>query len=95
MRLEATIAYNADGDSTCRLVLSNIAERKQAEEALQREHVMLERTERIAQIGSWKQSAPDTVGDFSAVGYFFGANLRKSLSVPVGLIQSAYPSVWA
>jgi len=39
--------------------------------------------------GQWQECGPDTVGKFSAVGYFFGRDLQKSLGVPVGLIQSA------
>ena len=38
--------------------------------------------------GNWTAAAPDTVGDFSAVGYFFGRDLQKQLAVPVGLISS-------
>ncbi len=37
---------------------------------------------------SWVQADPNTVGGFSAVGYFFGRDLQKALGVPVGLIQS-------
>jgi len=37
----------------------------------------------------WKQCGPETVGSFSAVGYFFGRDLRKKLKVPVGLINSS------
>lgn len=40
--------------------------------------------------GSWQPCTPDTVGDFSAVGYFFGRQLHKSLNVPVGLIDNAW-----
>jgi sialate O-acetylesterase len=36
----------------------------------------------------WKESGPDTSGGFSAVGYFFGRDLRRALKVPVGLIES-------
>jgi sialate O-acetylesterase len=36
--------------------------------------------------GDWKKCAPDTVGSFSAVGYFFGRRLHKESKVPIGLI---------
>ena len=39
-------------------------------------------------VGNWSVAAPDTVGDFSGVGYFFGRDLQKHLAVPVGLIAS-------
>ncbi|MHB1033872.1 MAG: sialate O-acetylesterase [Pirellulales bacterium] len=39
-------------------------------------------------VGRWSPCGPDTVGGFSAVGYFFGRDLRKALDVPVGLISS-------
>lgn len=38
----------------------------------------------------WSVCGPDTVGNFSAVGYFFGQHLRKFRNVPVGLISSNY-----
>ena len=40
--------------------------------------------------GSWDSSGPDSAGNFSAVAYHFGCSLRKSLGVPVGLINSSY-----
>ncbi len=36
--------------------------------------------------GEWKVCTPDSAGLFSAVGYFFGQELRKTLQRPVGLI---------
>ncbi|MCE5314102.1 MAG: sialate O-acetylesterase [Armatimonadota bacterium] len=39
---------------------------------------------------SWQESAPESTPDFSAVGYFFAKELRKSLDVPVGIIESAW-----
>jgi sialate O-acetylesterase len=33
---------------------------------------------------------PETVGGFSATGYFFGRNLQESRKVPVGLIHSSW-----
>jgi sialate O-acetylesterase len=38
--------------------------------------------------GSWAACSPQTVGNFSAAGYFFGRKLHKDLGVPVGLISS-------
>lgn len=38
----------------------------------------------------WQVCSPDTVGSFSAVGYFFGRQLHQSLGVPVGLIDNAW-----
>ena len=40
-------------------------------------------------VGSWKVCSADTVGRFSAVLFFFGRELHKSLGVPVGLINSS------
>jgi len=40
--------------------------------------------------GKWKVCSPETVGDFSAVGYFFGRQLHQTLGVPVGLIDNAW-----
>ena len=38
----------------------------------------------------WRQADPVSVEKFSAVGYYFGRNLRKELGVPVGIIVSAW-----
>src|SRR6185369_18023749 len=40
--------------------------------------------------GSWVVTTPDKVGQFSAVGYFFGRELQQRLKVPVGLIDSSW-----
>jgi len=40
--------------------------------------------------GGWKPCSPETVPNFSAVGYFFGRHLHQELDVPVGIIQSAW-----
>lgn len=39
---------------------------------------------------SWKVCSPSTVGHFSAVGYFFGRQLYRTLDVPIGLINNAW-----
>lgn len=38
----------------------------------------------------WKTTTPENVGNFSAVGYFFGRQLQQTLNVPVGLINNAW-----
>jgi len=38
----------------------------------------------------WQELNPQTAPELSAVGYFFGRNLRKSLGVPIGLISASY-----
>src|SRR5262249_43699955 len=40
--------------------------------------------------GEWKMCTPAPAADFSAVGYFFGRDLQKSLGVPVGLIHTSW-----
>jgi sialate O-acetylesterase len=39
--------------------------------------------------GDWKDAEPDTVGKFSAVGYFFGRHLNETRKVPIGLIHTS------
>jgi len=40
--------------------------------------------------GKWELCSPETVGSFSAVGYFFGRQLYQTLGVPIGLIDDAW-----
>jgi sialate O-acetylesterase len=39
---------------------------------------------------SWMVCTPETVGRFSAVGYFFGRQLNQTIDVPIGLINNAW-----
>jgi sialate O-acetylesterase len=43
-----------------------------------------------ATAGTWVEADPKVVGNWTAVGYFFGRDLQEKLKVPVGLIQSAW-----
>lgn len=36
--------------------------------------------------GQWQICAPETIAEFSAVGYFFGRELQQQLNVPIGLV---------
>ncbi len=38
---------------------------------------------------SWNVDSPQSIGNFSAVGYQFACDLRKTLQVPIGIIMSA------
>ena len=40
--------------------------------------------------GSWVICDPNTVKDFSAVGYFFARELNRGMHVPIGLIQTTW-----
>jgi sialate O-acetylesterase len=40
--------------------------------------------------GKWVACAPETSHSFSAVGYFFGREVAKTLGVPVGLVNSSW-----
>ncbi len=40
--------------------------------------------------GRWVVCSPETMIDFSALGYFFGNELQKNLNTPIGLINSSW-----
>ncbi len=40
--------------------------------------------------GGWVVCSPETVGDFSAVSYFFGKNLFVNKDIPIGLINTSW-----
>lgn len=40
--------------------------------------------------GQWLEANPANTGKFSAVSYFFGKNIRKSLKIPIGIIHSSW-----
>ena len=41
-------------------------------------------------VKAWAECSPETVGPFSAAGYFFGRKLHQDLGVPIGLINSSW-----
>lgn len=40
--------------------------------------------------GEWEVASPETVGKFTATGYFFARDIHNTLKVPVGIILSAW-----
>lgn len=38
--------------------------------------------------GAWRVGSPQTVGDFSATGYFFARLVSRTLNIPVGLVEA-------
>lgn len=40
--------------------------------------------------GEWQSASPKTVGEWSAVGYFFAAALQRTLGIPVGIVDSSW-----
>ncbi len=40
--------------------------------------------------GAWQPCTPETVRNFSAVGYFFARELQRALKVPIGMIETAW-----
>ncbi len=47
-------------------------------------------TEQLDLDGQWVVCTPETMVDFSAIGYFFGRELHNNLQVPVGVINSSW-----
>lgn len=40
--------------------------------------------------GGWQAASPETVGAFTAVGYFFARDLHQKLGMPVGIVHSSW-----
>jgi len=40
--------------------------------------------------GAWQPTTPETVGGFTAAGYYFGLTLHHALGVPIGLIHDSW-----
>lgn len=54
------------------------------------EHVVEPVPQADLKSGTWKASSPETVGDFTAVGFFFAREIYKKLKIPVGLVHSSW-----
>ena len=45
--------------------------------------------------GTWQEASPETVREFSSVGYFFARKLSRELNVPVGIIHTSWGGTYA
>lgn len=50
----------------------------------------LDTPQHMRELPSWQRCTPESAKDFSAVGYYFGRELREKLDVPIGLINSSW-----
>lgn len=86
------------GQSNMQWIMAQTANAKEDIAAAKYPKIRLFSVPRVAQDapaedvkGEWKECSPDSVKDFSAVGYFFGRALHTARQgVPVGLINSSY-----
>ena len=54
------------------------------------EHAVATAPAETVKTGGWQSANPQTVGAFTAVGYFFARDLHQRLQVPVGLVHSSW-----
>lgn len=57
---------------------------------LRTEHIGADLPSARVKTSGWKVAAPDTVGGFTAVGYFFADQISAKLNIPVGIIHSSW-----
>lgn len=73
----------------------NFAEEKKNADFPQIRHFFVEHNVEIEpqtdlRSGEWKASSAETVGDFTAVGFFFAREIYQKLKIPVGLVHSSW-----
>jgi sialate O-acetylesterase len=44
----------------------------------------------LVKTGGWKAATPQTVGQFTAVGYFFARDIQNAIGVPIGIIDAPW-----
>ncbi len=52
------------------------------------QHVPAREPQEVVPSSGWELCSPETAGNFTAAGYFFGRYLQQELDVPIGLIGS-------
>jgi sialate O-acetylesterase len=54
------------------------------------DHVVSLTPEADLKAGEWKVASPETVGGFSAIGFFFAREVYQKLNVPIGILHSSW-----
>ncbi|HYP16493.1 MAG TPA: sialate O-acetylesterase [Opitutus sp.] len=54
------------------------------------EHAVAAAPAETAKTSGWQAASPQSVGGFTAVGYFFARELHRRLGVPVGIVHSSW-----
>ena len=54
------------------------------------DHVVADAPAERVKTGGWQPATPETVGGFTAVGYYFARDLHQKLGVPIGLVHSSW-----
>jgi sialate O-acetylesterase len=54
------------------------------------EHAVATGPAATVKTGGWQPASPQTVGEFTAVGYFFARDIHRALGVPVGIVLSSW-----
>lgn len=55
------------------------------------EHTVATAPADTVETDGWQPAAPKTVGEFTAIGYFFARDIHRKLGVPVGIIHCSWP----
>jgi sialate O-acetylesterase len=54
------------------------------------EHEVTLSPEKDLKAGEWKLASAETVGDFTAIGFFFAREIYQKLNVPIGILHSSW-----
>lgn len=74
---------------------NNFSQEKKGANFPQIRHFLVEHTLSLTpdadlKSGEWQVCSPETVGGFTAVGYFFAREVSQKLGVPIGLLHSSW-----
>jgi sialate O-acetylesterase len=90
---EGNMEFSVDGGSFAYRVENAVAEVAAARYPLVRQFKVARRAAAApvdTALGDWSACSPSTVGQFTAVGYFFARDLLARLGVPVGIINCTW-----